>query len=363
MKVLLFLIYGDQRVYHLELTYSILSAWRYLKDDPDDIRIVLASDETNQRPDLPVESLILSPRMMADWSMHGTYHHAIKLHVVHHALQEYAAPVAMIDSDTVFTAHPKHLFERFGPEKALMHACEGPLENSAEWSEWAALIQNCGGRVAGRPISSQTIMHNAGVYGLMPEHASRMQAAVELLEDMRKHGSVFTAEQLAGSIALSDGLEIAECRDLLEHYWHGPRAYFHYQMGQMFPGVREGGGVADVNMPLPTLQRHIPSKPAHQIAARLKRLQRRAPSEYEFAYRAYLGARSTRRSDPELANVWALTALNMLTWGMPDGKLSPRTTQTDFAMFSPTGLLDQDWMTVPLKKRWAAFWAAGEKGN
>ncbi|WP_299601331.1 hypothetical protein [uncultured Tateyamaria sp.] len=362
MKVLLFLIYGDQRVYHLELTYSILSAWQYLKDDPEDIRIVLAADEANQRPDLPVDALLLSPQMMADWSMRGTYHHAIKLHVMHHALQKYAAPVAMIDSDTVFMGHPKHLFERFGPERALMHACEGPLENSAEWPEWKALIQNCGGCVTGRPISSKTIMHNAGVYGLMPEHASLMQTAVAILEDLRKHGSVFTAEQLAGSVALHDVLEIAECRDLIEHYWHGPRAYFHYQMGQMFHGVREGGGVADMNMRLPTLQRHIPSRPAHQVGARLKRLQRRAPSEYEFAYRAYLGARSTRLSDPELANVWALTALNMLTWGMPDGKLLLNTIETDFALFSPARLHEQNWMTVPLQKRWAAFWVEAEKG-
>ncbi|WP_299552958.1 hypothetical protein [uncultured Tateyamaria sp.] len=357
MKVLLFLIYGDQRVYHLELTYSILSAWQYLKDDPAGIRIVLASDEANQRPDLPVEPLLLSPRMMGDWSMQGTYHHAIKLHVLRHALQQYDVPTAFIDSDTVFKAHPKRLFERFGPGQALMHACEGPLENSAEWPEWEALIQNCGARVAGRPVTSRTTMHNAGVYGLMPEHGPLMETAVSILQDLRKHGSVFTAEQLAGSMALGEVLEISECRDLIEHYWHGPRAYFHYQMGQMFPHVRVSGGIADVNMSLPSLRRHIPSKPAHQIAARLKRLWRRAPSEYEFAYRAYLGACSTRVSDPELANVWALTALNMLTWGMSDRQPSSRIIQKDFVLFAASTLRDQGWMEPGLQKRWEAYWS------
>lgn len=358
MRVLLFLIYGEQRVYHLELTYSILSAWQYLKEDPADIRIVLASDARNQRPDLPVEPLLLSREMLTQWSMDGTYFHAMKLHVVRHALQHFNVPVAFIDTDTVFKAHPKQLFERIQTSQALMHACEGPLDQSAEWHEWEGVITACGGQIAGRPLAPHTMMHNAGVYGLMPEHAPLMETAVTILHDLRQHGSVFTAEQLASSMALGEALDLAECRDLMEHYWHGPRAYFHYQMGQMFPAVRGGGGILDVNMPLPLLQRQMHGKIAHKIAARLKRVQRGQSAEFEFAYRGYLSAIAHRHTDSELANVWALTALNTLTWGMGAAPPARADVQRDFTRFAPPQLDAQDWMTPDLRARWRAYWSA-----
>lgn len=358
MNTLLFLIYGEQRVYHLELTYSILSAARFLAENPSEVRIVLAADARNQRPDLPVEHLLISPDQLHEWTLGGTYSHALKINVLDHALSQFEAPTVLVDSDTIFSGNPKELFERMCPGTALMHASEGPLRESEVWSEWDTLIQKSGGEVAGWPIGPESLMYNSGLLGLDPSDRVLLQDVKETLAGIRAHTTMFTAEQLAASLVLQQELEISMGRDLVEHYWHGPRAYFHYQMGQMFPDVRAGGGVVDADMPLPTLRRQIPSKPAHQIAARLKRLRRGATSEYEFAYRAYLGACSVRFSDPELANVWAVTALNMLTWGIPDGQSLLPMVRKDFVQFAPERLSEQGWMDSGLQKRWHTYWHA-----
>ncbi len=356
MKILLFLIYGDQQVYHLELTYSILSALQFLKDDPTDIRIVLAADAPNQRQDLPVEHLLLTPEMLDEWSFGGIYFHAVKLHLLRHALRYYAVPVVMMDSDTIFKAHPNGLFDRFDDARALMHACEGTLSESEAWPDWKTVIDSCNGHLGQHKISGETLMYNAGVYGVMPNHVALMGEAIQILKDLRQHGSIFTMEQLAASIALSKTLQMSECRDLIEHYWHGPRAYFHYQMGQMFPELRTGLGIADAHMALPPLERRIPTKASHKITARLKRLHRKATSEYETAYRYYLGARDLRASDPELANVHATTALNILTWGLQE---APAKMGDDFALFAPDNLSAQGWMDEKLRQRWQSFWGRG----
>lgn len=353
MKVLLFQIYGDQRVYHLELTYSILSAARFLRDDPGDIRIVLASDAKSQRPDLPAEHLLMTPEMLHEWQMGGTYNHAIQAYALHYAVQKFDAPVILIDSDTIIKQHPRVMFDKIGPGRALMHAREGRLQDSVEWPEWRALIARSGGRVGGSPVAPESVMFNAGVLGLDPKDAPLMDDIKVAMHDIRDNSDMFTAVQLAASLVLGGGkTELSVCDDVVEHYWGGPRAYFHYQMEQMFPGVLEGGGIADPRMPLAALSQSPPVALRHRIAARIVRLRRGARAEYGSAYLAYLSAISLHLSNPKLANVWATKSLNMLKWGMPD--VQPHA--ADFKRFTPSRLEAEIWMDGDLRKRWQDYW-------
>ena len=140
MNILLYLIYGDKRVYHLELTYSILSAARFLDENPADTRIVLICDAANRRPDLPVEHLEIDAEQLHRWQLNGAYHHAAKINALHHALDHFKAPVALVDSDTVWHRHPQEVFDRIMPGHCVMHASEGALEDSLQWPECHILI-------------------------------------------------------------------------------------------------------------------------------------------------------------------------------------------------------------------------------
>lgn len=274
MKILLFQIYGDRRVYHLELTYSILSATRFLKADPAGIRLVLAVDAGNRRPDLPVEHLEMTPARLHEWQMGGSYNHAIQAYALHHAVRRYDAPVILIDSDTVIREHPRQLFDRIAPGRTLMHAREGRLGDSIEWPQWDALIRKSGGAVAGWPVSSDSVMYNAGVMGIHPQDAPLMEDVKAAMQSIRENSSMFTAVQLAASLVFGARTELSVCDDLVEHYWGGPRAYYHYQMQRMFPGVLSGAGIEDPGMtPAPLAQSPVVAL-KHRLAARIKRLQR-----------------------------------------------------------------------------------------
>ncbi|MEF9605813.1 hypothetical protein O4J55_27195, partial [Paracoccus sp. PXZ] len=175
--------------------------------------------------------------------MNGRYKHAIQAYALHHAVRHFNAPTILIDSDTVFHSHPKQLFERLGPGKTLMHAREGILQDSPEWPEWEDLIRSTDGVLAGWPVSRNTTMHNAGVLGLHPQDAPLMEGVKAVMQEIRAQSSVFTAVQLAASVVFGAETELSNCDDLVEHYWNGPRAYYHHQMKHMFPDVLQGGGV------------------------------------------------------------------------------------------------------------------------
>lgn len=353
MNVLLFQIYGNQRAYHLELTYSILSAARFLRDDPADIRIVLAADEENHRPDLPVEHLHLSPEMLREWQMGGSYNHAIQAYALGHAVRTFDAPVILIDSDTIIHDHPKRMFERIAPGKALMHAREGRLGDSIEWPEWKSLIRQSEGSVAGWPVTADTVMYNAGVLGLHPQDAPLVEDVKAAMRAIRANSGMFTAVQLAASLVLDARTQLSTCDDMVEHYWGGPRAYYHYQIAKMFPGIMNGTGVESPSSALPVLERSLTPAFRHRLAARIKRIQRARGPEFATAYSAYLSALSLHRSDPALANVWGTTALNMLQWGMGGQSVQPR----DFLRFTPAHIGTQQWMEPGLRKRWLDYWS------
>jgi hypothetical protein len=355
VKTLLFLIYGNQRIYHLELTYSILSAARFLKDTPGGLRIVLAADAHNQRPDLPVEHLLLSPEMVDDWQMGGTYNHAIKIHALHHALVHFDAPVILIDSDTVFRADPARMFDRIGPGKALFHKREGRLGDTLEVADWRDLVAGSGGVVGGFPLTLDSVMFNSGVLGVDPQDVHLMDKIKAVMQDMRAHSRVFTAEQMAASLVLGAQTELSACDDLVDHYWGGPRDYYHYQMGQMFPDVLAGGGITAPDQPLAPLVDDLRGRLDHRLAARIKRIQRRAEPSYGAAYTAYLSALSLGDTDPKLAQVWAITALSILRWGLSEKP--PQAVAQDFTQFSPDRIDLQTWMRPDLRDRWRAYWA------
>ncbi len=361
MKILLFQIYGQNRIYHLELTYSILSAARFLKDDAEGVRIVLAADADNQRPDLPVDHLLLTPEMLHDWQMGGTYNHAIQAYALHHAVTHFDAPVILIDSDTVVREHPARMFDRIAPGKALMNKREREISETPEWPQWQDLIAKSGGAVGGLPLGRETVMYNAGVLGIDPKDAPLMDDVKAVMHDIRNYSDVFTAVQLAASLVLGAKTDLSVCDDLVDHYWDGPRAYYHYQMNRMFPGVLDGGGIAQPDLPLAPLKNDIPATLSNRIAARIKRMRRAAEPGYAYAYLAYRSALSVRDADRELAHVWAVTALNMLRWGLEHPR--PPSTVEDFRLFAPEQIEAQVWMKPDLRRQWRIYWSEPNRPN
>ncbi len=93
--------------------------------------------------------------------------------------------------------------------------------------------------------------------------------------------------------------KLSICEDLVEHYWSGPRTYYHYQMRKLVLGVLRGAGIGDSNMQIMRLESLPKAALRHKLAMRLKRLQRAAGPEYGFACLGYLSALSVRQTDSD----------------------------------------------------------------
>lgn len=353
MNRLLYLSYGTDRRYHLELTYSIHSAMQFLKSDPADIQIILLSDEQNVRHDLPVQKIIVDHQTIRDWQMGGSYNHAMQAYALHHVLELHAAPTILIDTDTYFKRHPSELFLKIGPGRSLLNRREGQLSQLREWPEYRLCIERLGGKINDIEVAENTEMYNGGVVGIHPADTDLLKKIKEAMFAVRQVSSVFTAVQLAASMVLTSETALSTCEEVVEHYWGGPRYYYHYQINRLYPEVMRREPITCSRDPLPPL-RGIPDGPVlTRLFVKLRFLFRGKSPEYRFAFLAYACAISLRRSDPEMASVWAIAAVDALTWAAPE---RPEEGMSDFRLFSPPRIGAQTWLDPHARRKWLAYW-------
>ncbi len=358
MRVLLFQIYGNNQVYQLELTYSVLSAYEFIRSNNSDIHMVLICDPPNQRQDLPVENIVISPEQLLNWQLGGRYNHGMQVYAFEHVLKHFNAPVVMVDTDTIFINHPEILFERVSKGRSLLNAKEMPLKNLPEWPEWERIIAKSGGEISRIPISKDTIMYNIGVLGLDPSDISIINDVESIMKTILDESSVFTANQLAYSMVLAKQTQVSVCEDVVQHYWSENRAYYRYQFARMFASVASGSYLESYDMELPRLEKRPPTSIKNRIIAKLKRLTACRSDEYRSAFLAYLSALSCHRNDPDLANVWAEQSLNMLVWGL---KTPVTNAHMDFTLFNKNELKKHKWMNSSVRNRWHEYWGDNEE--
>ncbi len=353
MRVLLFQNYGSNLAYKLELTYCVLSAYQFLKNEPENIHLALICEDHNKRPDLPVENLIIPNELIHDWQQNGTYVHGFQAYALEYAIKYFNATVILVDTDTVFLNHPKYLFERISPGRALMNAKECPIKELPEWPDWKSLLQETNGMIGKRTVTEDSIMYNSGVLGLHPSDSDLLCEVQSIMRSILEKSSVFTAVQLAYSLVLTEETDVAVCDDIINHYWSENRAYFRYQFARMFSPIVSGKLLDSLEFKLPVLHENPPVKFRNRLLSRWKKLHGDSTEEYRSAYLAYISALSCKNADPELANVWAEQALNMLTWGI---KRSISNAYLDFTAFSASEISQQNWMNHELRDRWIAYW-------
>ncbi|HLQ19868.1 MAG TPA: hypothetical protein VK146_12900 [Tabrizicola sp.] len=357
MHVLAYLVYGNAGKFHPELTYSVLSFQSWLQKEPADIRLVLVCDEANRRPDLPVEEVVVAPDVLTGWQLGGSYNHAAKQNALRHILQVYDCPCLIIDCDTWATAHPRKLFERLGPGRAMAHVAEGALSGlQGELPKYRELIRKTGGMVNGYPISEATVMYNSGVFGVHPNDMGVLDRTLSVTRAIWETVPVFTAEQLAFSIVAGAETKLQTCEDLVTHYWGGPRGYYRYQIDRLFPrqsSPRQPGSIPDV---LPTLQDMPPYGRLMALRARFFRLRRGNDGTYAHAWLCSQNALN-ERDDLPLANVWAESALATLRYGalQPQPRFA-----ADFAAFAPGRIDRLGWLHPDLRESWATLWKTRE---
>lgn len=355
-----YLVFGKRREYQLELTWSVLSAVRHLRRDPADIRIVLVTEEGNERPDLPIEHVHFSPAEFASWTGDGRNVHRIKEFALLKVLDRYRGKVAHLDPDTYFIDHPRRLFERVGPGQTVMHENEGPL---GRHPIWAPLLEKGVSEVAGYPVTPQSPMYNSGVIGLTYEDCDLLRRSVELEDALFDLAWVFNIEQFATGAVLRAHTRLSECKDLLVHYWGPQRHFINLECDRRYPAFTREAFERLVGLPELPLLGYPPMGLWDRLASYLLIGRRARDGDYRFAYLAARCAASCARRDPALANAWARVALEGLRFVQTKSTSQQPATaddlRRDFQLFCHTPA----WLSPDLTSAWQAFWDASKPGG
>jgi hypothetical protein len=259
----------------------------------------------------------------------------------------YKGKVALVDTDTYFQDHPSKIFERIGPEMALMHVHEGTLEQHAYWRP---ILDNVYTPVLGYTINNLSPMYNSGVVGV--DHSARamlgdVQPLMEQLHSI--YPGIHNIEQFSFASVILRHLKLNVCSDVVTHYYGYERRFIHCHIEALFPRFDQEifrGYLKDV----PSVGGYPPKLKVDLVASKLKTLQRRQKAIYGFAYLAYRSAFSS--ANKLYANAWSNVALDALTWN----NFSVSHISVDFSQMRPERLSLHQWPTPETRRRWEEFW-------
>lgn len=227
--VLLYLCYGQEAIFRQTL-YSILSLLHVCGPDAGGHRIVVYTDDPARFAALPVECVILTPAMLADWLGDSDYIHRRKTCTIIDALDRFACPVAFVDADTWYVADPRRIFARVGPGRACFHLCEGLVARTGTPFDQALTRQLASVDLrlpSGEPVRAAAArMWNTGVVAVDPADRPLMLDALALSDRIWETADpagawgkkIHHAEQFATGYAFRQ-CRLSEAADCVYHYW------------------------------------------------------------------------------------------------------------------------------------------------
>lgn len=362
MKVLAYLLYGNQNEYQLELFFSIFSALRQLRamGEQDDVLISVISDRSDFDPQLPIDHLQFSAAEFADWtrSPHGTYNHRVKIQALIKAIDHYQAPVALVDTDTYFTDTPTKLFDRVSPQKTVMHQLE--FAHIADHSLWQPMLEKIsdGIEISGVKVSPQSSMFNSGVIGVEPSHRELLKRSLAVVDELYGRSPIFNVEQFAVGITLNQATQLSTSEDLITHYYGASRRFIHLQISRLFPDFT-ATTLENVlkSSEFPALG-YPPKALSDQIITRIWAAIKRWHPDYRFAYLCYRSSFFYAAQDPEYANIWAAIALQMIQSfrRQNPSNFSLEQVQQDFLRFQTDKIASLDWLSSSTRNNWMQLW-------
>ena len=220
MKQLVFYSYG-LGPHVAETSFAVLSAIHLDGVAPAAYQIVVVTDTPEQFANLPVAVEPVTAEQVREWAGPANFNHRIKIGVIAHVLAKRGGPVVMVDGDCYFLKSPARMFERVGPGRSVMHVREGELGHlialGYDRQRLAEMSHNLGpaGRYA---FDLKTPVWNAGVLGIDPADAGRLDEVLALTDAIHAAVPTKISEQLSFSVVLGRHNRLSPTRDVVFHY-------------------------------------------------------------------------------------------------------------------------------------------------
>jgi hypothetical protein len=191
------------------------------------------------------------------------------------------------------------------------------------------------------------------VIGIDPADAELLHDVIGVMRELREIDSVFSAEQLAATIVFQTHTSVTFCREEVDHYTARTSGYYQYQFKKAYP-VQDREAFQRLVDTTHEWKFSPPYKLKWRILARIKMARRGNNGGYAFAYLCYLHA-FNQPDDPELANVYAESALDMLVYGC---RTRYPFVIKDMERISPARLDEIAWLDDRNRKGWTDYWAS-----
>ena len=195
-------------------------------------RIAVYTDAPAVYANWPVEVVDISARTQA-WSGGGLYHHRIKPAAVLDALRRFAAPVCLLDSDSIVgRGFHAEVSAKLKPQETWSVTKTAVVMNRFELRNPCPPLKGFRtplphlGQV--RYDTANSWMFNSGLIGAAPVHVPLLEDTLAYIDALIGRARKFpTIEQLALSeVARLSQTPIAEVRDSFLHYWQGRRRIY-----------------------------------------------------------------------------------------------------------------------------------------
>lgn len=212
---LIYLLYGERRIYQLEAKLSILTA--LARSKPGELPTIrVLTDQPQAFDGWPVEVIALEAEQLQAWSGDGGYIHRRKACAIAHAAP-WADKTIFIDTDTVFLQSPLQLFQQVDARQFLVDEIEMSWVEASRANYYASFTQaltDCGDAPA-----SDLRLCNSGVLGFSLENAGIAERAVHRIDAWTPYAATLhTIEQIAFSFELH-GKQINQARGVISHYF------------------------------------------------------------------------------------------------------------------------------------------------
>ena len=213
---LIYLAFGSA-TYHQEACFSIVSALTHLDTAAGEaMDIQVYTDNPAPYGKLPVTVHLLDEATRKAWNEPHGYHFRSKHVVLRQVLQQHSQAV-LIDTDTFFRKSPLNLFQRVKAGSLLCNAIGGRYGANQQ----CLLYQNLQNILQARGLADgQMPMVNSGVIGLTAEDAGILDHSIAMMDEFHPLvRTAYTLEEFCLAVAAYRKLALAECTDVIHHYW------------------------------------------------------------------------------------------------------------------------------------------------
>lgn len=181
-----------------------------------------------------LEIIEVSHDQWKEWGGAYDFSHRRKICAFQKVAALFDGPLVLLDGDTWFRRSPQPLSERIAPGKAVMHICEGRV-NEIRTQLFRTLHQTLRSFTQQQfRVTEQVCMWNAGVIGLHSADCRILSRVLELTDSLLGHARLHVMEQLAFSILLQRHLQLSEAADVIFHYWP---PYLHEPFKSLLPTI------------------------------------------------------------------------------------------------------------------------------